>query len=45
MNTTKYYNSYMITGLKLYEKIPISIKNYQNFDTFKLLIKKWLLTN
>ncbi|KAF0764986.1 RNA-directed DNA polymerase from mobile element jockey [Aphis craccivora] len=26
MNTTKYYNSYMITGLKLYEKIPISIK-------------------
>lgn len=45
MNTTKYYNSYLITGLKLYEKIPISIKNYPNFDTFKLLIKKWLLTN
>lgn len=35
----------MISDLKLYKKIPITIKNCQSFDIFKLLIKRWLLTN
>jgi len=41
INTTKYY---LITGMTLY-KFPITVKNYQNFDIFKLFIKRWLLTN
>lgn len=39
VNTTKYYDDYFITGLKLYDKISTTIKNRQNFDIFKLLIK------
>lgn len=45
MNTTKLYNSYLITGLRIYKKLPMAIKNCQQFAIFKLLVKKWMMKN
>lgn len=43
INTAKFYNSYLITGLRVYEKLPTEIKNCQQFAVFKLLVKRWLM--